>query len=208
MSLESQGSGGEEPSDEQLVARTLDGDYAAFETLVERYQDRAYRLAYSLVKDESVAQDVVQEAFLNTYRKLDTFAGEAKFGSWIYRIVVNAALMRLRKEGRRSEIGMEDVGPSVTEEQGAFSERPTWRIHADEAAENIELREQILSAIDELKPKYQAVFLLREVEGLSIKEIADVLDLSEGGVKSRLHRARLHLQAALEPYLGRNESIT
>ena len=207
MNLENTGSGVRELSDEQLVSCAIDGDYDAFEELVERYQDKAYRLAFSLVKDESVAQDVVQEAFLNTYRKLETYAGEARFGSWIYRVVVNAALMRLRKEGRRSEIGIDDVGPSVTDEEGTFSQPPSWRTQADEAAENLELRQQILTAIDDLKPKYQATFLLREVEGLSVREIADVLELSEGAVKSRLHRARLHLQAALEPYLGRNESI-
>lgn len=198
----------EDLSDEELVERALDDDFEAFEQLVHRYDDKAFRLAYSLVKDESEAQDVVQEAFLNTYRKLDTYAGEAKFASWIYRVVTNAALMRLRKQDRRREIGMEDVGPSVVEEEAAFSEIPSWRIQADEAAEQQELREQIFAAVDELKPKYQAAFLLREIEGLSIAEIADVLELSEGAVKSRLHRARLHLQAVLEPYLGRSESIT
>ena len=198
----------DEPTDDELVEQAVAGDYDAFEAIVDRYHDKAYRLAFSLVKDDDEAQDVVQEAFLNVYRKLDTFKGESQFGSWIYRVVVNAALMRLRKVKRRSEIGMEDAGPSISEDEGAFSNRPSWRVHADEAAENLELREQILSAVDELDPKYQAVFILREVEDLSLAEIADVLDLTEGAVKTRLHRARLHLQAALEPYLGRNESIS
>ena len=198
----------DEPTDDELVEQAVAGDYDAFEAIVDRYHDKAYRLAFSLVKDDDEAQDVVQEAFLNVYRKLDTFKGESQFGSWIYRVVVNAALMRLRKVKRRSEIGMEDAGPSISEDEGAFSNRPSWRVHADEAAENLELREQILSAVDELNPKYQAVFILREVEDLSLAEIADVLDLTEGAVKTRLHRARLHLQAALEPYLGRNESIS
>ncbi len=196
-----------EVSDEKLVERALDDDYAAFEELVRRYRDNGYRLAWSLVKNESEAQDVVQEAFLNIYRKLDTFAGDAQLGSWIYRVVVNAALMRLRKQERRSEIGLEELGAEVEERQGSFSKRPQWQIHADEAAENVELREQILAAVDELDPKYQAVFILREVEDLALKEIAEVLELSEGAVKTRLHRARLHLRAALEPYLGRSESI-
>lgn len=198
----------EAPGDDVLVERAVEGDYEAFEAIVERYQDRAYRLAWSLVKDEAEAQDVVQEAFLNVYRKLDTFEGEAKFGSWIYRVVVNAALMRLRKTRRRAEVAMDQAGSSVAEEDSAFSQRPGWRVHADKAAENVELREQILAAIDELDPKYQAVFLLREIEDLSLAEIAEVLELSEGAVKTRLHRARLHLRAALQPYLGRNESIT
>lgn len=198
----------EDLSDEALVDRILDDDYQAYEELVRRYRDKAYRLAWSLVKDDAEAQDVVQEAFLNIYRKLDTFSGESKLGSWIYRVVVNAALMRMRKRDRRSEIGLEDMDVDVDEEEAAFSDTPEWRIRADEAAEQQELREQILAAVDELAPKYQAVFVLREVEGLTLAEIADVLDLTEGAVKTRLHRARLHLQAALKPYLGRSESIT
>lgn len=197
----------DELSDEQLVARALDDHYEAFELLLRRYDDRAYRLAFSIVKDESEAQDVVQEAFLNAYRKLDSFKGDAQFGSWLYRVVVNAALMRIRQQDRRSEIGIDEAADGVAEEEGAFSDIPSWRIQADEAAEHHELREQIFAAVDELDPKYQATFLLREIEGLTIAEIAEVLDVSEGGVKSRLHRARLHLQAALEPYLGRDESI-
>ncbi len=205
---DNEAAGGEQVSDEELVERVLTDDYEAFEALVRRYQDKAYRLAFSLVKDESQAQDVVQEAFLNIYRKLDTFSGDAQFGSWIYRVVVNAALMRLRKERRRSEIGLEDTAADVVEEQGTFSDQPSWQTQADEAAENVELREQILAAVDELAPKYQAVFILREVEDLSLAEIGEVLELTEGAVKSRLHRARLHLRAALEPYLGRSETIT
>ena len=194
-------------TDEELVDRALDDDYEAFEELVRRYKKKAYRLAWSLVKEEAEAQDVVQEAFLNIYRKLHTFSGDAQLGSWIYRVVVNAALMRLRKRDRRSEIGLEDAAGEVEDREGTFAGRPQWQIHADEAAENVELREQILAAVDELDPKYQAAFVLREVEGLSLREIAEVLNLSEGAVKTRLHRARLHLRAALEPYLGRDESI-
>lgn len=209
MTSEHEGSEGgrDKPSDAELVERAINDDYEAFEILVKRHQDKAYRLAWSLVKDESQAQDVVQEAFLNIYRKLHTFSGDAQLSSWIYRVVVNAALMRLRKKRRRPEIGLEDAGPEVTEEEGTFADRPTWQTQADEAAENVELREQILAAVDELAPKYQAAFILREVEGLSLLEIAEVLELTEGAVKSRLHRARHHLRAALEPYLGRDESI-
>ena len=197
----------QELDDEELVEHALANNYGAFEEIVRRFQDRAYRLAWGLVKTDAEAQDVVQEAFLNIYRKLHTYSGDAQLGSWIYRVVVNAALMRLRKTRRRAEIGIDDV-PSVTDEEGVFSERPTWQMQADEAAENQELGEQILTAVDELDPKYQAVFILREVEGLPLVEIAAVLDLTEGAVKTRLHRARLHLQAALQPYLGRSESIS
>ena len=193
-------------SEGELVDRAVGGDFSAFEEIVERHQDQAYRLAWGMVRDDAEAQDVVQDAFLNIYRKLDTFEGDAKLGSWIYRIVVNAALMRIRKTSRRRETSIEEAGATEPEE-GAFSTPVTWEVQADVAAENRELRDQILAAIDELEPRYQAVFLLREIEGLPLQEIADILELSEGGVKTRLHRARLFLQAALEPYLKRNESI-
>lgn len=194
-------------SDEELVGRALSDDYQAFEEILHRYQDKAYRLAWGLVKNDAEAQDVVQEAFLNIHRKLDTFEGNAKLGSWIYRIVVNQALMRLRKTKRRAEVGIEEAPLDVDRELGAFSGQAPWQVRADEAAQNSELRQQILAAIDELDPKYQAVFVLREVEGLPHAEIAEILGLSVGAVKTRLHRARLFLQAALEPYLGRSEDI-
>ncbi|RAL21645.1 RNA polymerase subunit sigma-70 [Lujinxingia litoralis] len=194
--------------DVQLAERAVDGDFAAFEKIVERHRDKVYRLAFSLTKSEADAQDVVQEAFINIYRKLDTFAGDAQLSSWMYRIVVNAALMRLRKARRRNEVSVEEVHDGARLERSAPGEPAGWRVRGDEAVENRELRDQILAAIDQLDPKYQAVFLLREIEGLSLDQIASVLELSTGAVKTRLHRARLFLQAALEPYLGREEDIS
>lgn len=189
-------------TDEELVELAQAGEYAAYEEIVRRFQDKAFRLAFSLMKNETDAQDVVQEAFLNMYRKLDTFQGQSAFGSWMYRVVVNAALMRLRKKKRRSEVPVSDEEGEFREDDYYVASVPEWRVRADEAAENRELRQKIIEAVDELPPKYQTVFLLKEVEGLQLKEIAVVLDLSVGGVKSRLHRARLHLRATLEPYLS------
>lgn len=193
--------------DAVLASRAVDGDFAAFEKIVERHRDKAYRLALGLTKSEADAQDVVQEAFINIYRKLDTFNGDAQLSSWMYRIVVNAALMRLRKTRRRAEVSVDDVQDPTQLEQFTPGAPAGWRVRGDEAAENRELRAQILAAIDQLEPRYQAVFLLREIEGLSLDEIAAVLDLTTGAVKTRLHRARLFLQATLEPYLGREEDI-
>lgn len=188
--------------DEDLVTLAQDGDYAAYEEIVRRYQDKAFRLAFSLTKNDAEAQDVVQEAFLNMYRKLDSFKGDSKFGSWMYRVVVNAGLMRLRKRRRLSEVPVDDESFNLPEAEYYGGSAPQWRVQADEAVENQELRQQIIEAVDELPPKYQTVFLLKEIEGLKLSEIAEVLDLSVGGVKSRLHRARLHLRATLGPYLS------
>lgn len=187
--------------DLELVGLALDGDYDAFDELVRRYEDKAYRLAWSFMKDDAEAADVVQDAFLNVYRKLDSFKGNSRFSSWIYRVIVNAALMKLRKHKRRSEVDLESLGPSFLDDGHHANDVPQWRVRADKAALNRELRERILEAVDELEPKYQSVFLLKEIEGLSLQEVGEVMDLSVPAVKSRLHRARLFLRATLEPYV-------
>lgn len=197
----SEGFSAGQEEDLRLVGEALEGDYDAFEQIVTRYQDKAYRLAWSLVKDDSDANDVVQDAFLNVYRKLDSYNGDAAFSSWIYRVIVNTALMRLRKRKRRSEVSMADLGPSFLDDGHHAFTVPEWRVRADEAVENRELREKILEAIDQLEPKYQTVFILKEIEGLSLKEIGDIMDLTVPAVKSRLHRARLYLRASLERYV-------
>jgi RNA polymerase sigma-70 factor (ECF subfamily) len=191
-----------ELEDACLVDRALDDDYRAFEALVLRYEEQFHRLAWSYVKSDLDAQDVVQSAFLKIYRKLDTFRGDAKFKNWAYRIVINTALSRIRKRNTRSEVALEDVNPNFEEdEELATTSVQQWKVRADEAAENQQLRKLIVDAVDELEEKYETVFLLYEVEGLSMEEISDVVDLSVGGVKTRLHRARLHLRATLERYV-------
>ncbi|MGM0557470.1 MAG: RNA polymerase sigma factor [Myxococcota bacterium] len=185
-----------------LVERALDDDYRAFEALVMRYEEQFHRLAWSYVKSDSDAEDVVQNAFLKIYRKLDTFRGDARFKNWAYRVVINTALSRLRKRSTRGEVALEDVNPNFEEdEELATTSIQQWKVRADEAAENTELRKLIVDAVDKLEEKYETVFLLYEVEGLSMEEIADVIDLTIGGVKTRLHRARLHLRATLERHV-------
>ncbi|QDG50294.1 sigma-70 family RNA polymerase sigma factor [Persicimonas caeni] len=190
-----------ECSDRELVDRTNAGSWAAFEELVDRYQDQFHRLAWSYMKNEADAQDVVQVAFLKIYRNLEGFRGDAKFKNWAYRIVVNTALSRIRKERRRREVALDDVSPDFDERDEAPITLADWRVRADEALENRELRQKIVEAVDELEPKYQSIFLLYEVEGLSLDEIGEVVGLTVPGVKSRLHRARLFLRATLERYL-------
>lgn len=187
--------------DRELVDLAVGGDYAAFEEIVTRYEDKAYRLAWSLVKDDDLAADVVQDAFLNVYRKLDSFKGDSRFSSWIYRVIVNAGLMKLRKKKRQSEVALDALGPTFLDDGHHATTVSQWSVRGDEAALNKELREQIVAAVDELEPKYQTVFLLKEVEGLSLEEIGEVMELSVPAVKSRLHRARLFLRASLERYL-------
>lgn len=198
---------GPECTDRELVNQIRAGNWAAFEELVDRYGDQFHRLAWSYTKSDADAQDVVQMAFLKIYRNLEGFRGDAKFKNWAYRIVVNTALSRLRKEKRRREVALDDVSPDFDDasdhvaSSAASITLAEWRTRADEAVENRELRQKIIGAVDALEPKYQSIFLLYEVEGLSLDEISEVVDLTVPGVKSRLHRARLFLRASLERYL-------
>ncbi len=194
-------------SDEELVVRANNGQWSGFEALVRRYQEPFHRLAWSYVKTDADAQDVVQTAFVKMYRNLQTFRGEASFKSWAYRIVVNTALSRIRRHKRQREVALEGICPSVDEleqlqtsqvQQGLGWSSTCWQARGDEIVENHELRRLIIDAVDQLEPKYQTVFLLHEVEGLEIVEIGEVIGLSVPGVKSRLHRARLFLRATLQ----------
>lgn len=187
-------------SDEELVECTKAGDWAAFEQLVSRYQDQFFRLAAGYFNNEADAEDTVQVAFLKIYRKLDTFRGEAPFKSWAYRIVVNTALSRIRKEKRRREVALEDLSSTLEPDEALLhlTRQPTSTTNV---SEDRELRERIAEAVTQLEPKYRSIFLLHETEGLSLDQISHVVELTPAGVKSRLHRARLFLRASLERYV-------
>lgn len=189
------------PEDAELVTRSLNGDVTAFEEIVKEHQETVFRVAMRFVKNETDANDVAQDAFLNAFRKLHTWKGNAALGSWLYRITVNTALMRLRKSRRRGEVALEGINPAEQHETEYREFVNSWHPRGDEVVENKELREQIVAAVNELEPKYQTVFKMKEFEERSLLEIADELDLSVPAVKSRLHRARLHLRATLERYV-------
>ncbi|QED28873.1 sigma-70 family RNA polymerase sigma factor [Microvenator marinus] len=187
-------------ADSDIVQRTLKGDAAAFDQIVREYRETVFRVAMRIVKNEEEAQDVTQDAFMNAYRKLDSFKGDAALSSWIYRIAVNTALMRLRKKKRRAEVSMEGL-PISDEMDFVWTDLSAHNVRGDEAAENKELRGKIAAAVEELEPKYKDVFVAKELDGLSLQEIADEMDLSVPAVKSRLHRARLSLRVSLERYV-------
>ncbi|MFW6053974.1 MAG: RNA polymerase sigma factor, partial [Persicimonas sp.] len=157
-------------TDEELVERANAGDWSAFERLVKRHQDKFFRLAAGYFNNEADAHDALQEAFLKMYRNLDGFRGDAQFKSWAYRIVVNTSLSRIRKNKRRREVALENVGPTVQVDDEPSVTLANWRCRADEAAQDSELADAIADAVAQLEPKYRAVFLLYEVEGLSIED--------------------------------------
>ena len=197
---------GVDVSDDQLVARAQTGDLPAFETLVERHEERLYRLALRLLRNDTDAREVLQDAFLSAWQNLGAFAGRAQFGSWIYRVTLNAALMLLRSRRRRPTVSVEDVSESAVDD--ALAAAPDhaandWTRRPDEQLQSVELKQHIQSALDELPEILRVVFVLRDVEELSTEETADALGITVQAVKTRLHRARLALRASISDYFGK-----
>ena len=168
----------------------------AAERLVTTYGDRTYRLATSITGNGQDAEEVVQDAFWTVIRKIDGFRGESAFGSWLYRIVANAAYQKLRRS-RRRELSLDEVMP-VFDDRGCHAvPMPDWSARVDDPSIQTELRLALTSAIEELPAAYRSVLVLRDVRGLSNPEIAEFLGLSVQVVKTRVHRARLFLRKQL-----------
>lgn len=172
-------------SDLQLVARLQKGDKTAFREIVRRHQDKVYRLALRLTRDEARAQDAMQDAFLQVYRKIDQFQEHSAFTTWLYRITVNAALDHRRR--RRSDALMDEI-PAGLSDTG-----PSPHQRAVEAQRSDLLKE----ALQRIPEHYRVPLVLCHVEGLPVEEVARVLDLPEGTVKSRLFRARAILKETI-----------
>lgn len=195
-------------TDTELVRRAQQGDQRAFQTLVERYQSRAFAVALGVVRREDEARDVVQDSFLKVYRHLAAFQGNSSFYTWMYRIVTNMAIDHIRRRRRAREASFDDmVGrgeAKVTEAGGLAPSRSGSNPHKEFVRR--ELMQQLNAALDTLSPTHRAVILLREQEGLSYEEMAEVMQCSKGTIMSRLHHARKNVQRALKPYLqGRLE---
>jgi RNA polymerase sigma-70 factor (ECF subfamily) len=195
------------PSDEELVERARRRDLGAFEELVARHEDRLYRAAVRLVRNDNDAREVLQEGLLSAWRRLDSFQGQSQFGSWLYRVVVNTALMLLRTRRRHPAVSVEDLPPGTLD--GATSEElggagGDWSKRPDEQLQSAELKQHIQTAVDALPEILRVVFVLRDAEGLSTEETADILGITVPTVKTRLHRARLALRQAITDYFERN----
>ena len=183
-----------------LVAQLRAGDEAAFEQVVRAYGGRLLAVARRIVGSDEDARDVVQDAFLNAFRSLDRFEGNAKLSTWLHRIVVNAALMRLRTRKRKPEQSIETLLPGFLED-GHHEERFTsWDEPVDKIMERAENRDLVRKQIDALPEGYRTVLVLRDIEGLDTEETANVLGLSVNATKIRLHRARQALRTLLAPH--------
>ena len=170
----------------------------AAERLVTTYGERAYRLATSITGNKQDAEEVVQDAFWTAVRKIETFRGESAFGSWLYRIVANAAYQKLRgRQSRDRDLSLDEALPAFDARGRHVGPIADWSARVDDHSVQTELRVALTAAIDELPPVARAALVLRDVEGFSNLEIAEALGLSVPIVKSRVHRARLFLRKQL-----------
>src|SRR5947199_8263076 len=195
---------GEPISDEMaLVQAAKAGDVEAFEELIRRYDRNVFRIAQHITQNREDAEDVVQDAFFKAYSNLAQFQGQSKFYTWLVRIAVNEALMKLRRRRPERTVSLdEDV---KTEDDSFPREVADWSPNPEHQYTQAELREILDKTIHGLPATFRTVFVLRDVEGLSTEETADALDLSIPAVKSRLLRARLQLRERLNKYFQRRE---
>lgn len=189
-----------------LIERLRAGEESAYEELVRSHGGRMLAVARRFLRSEEDARDAVQDAFINAFRAIGGFEGQAKLATWLHRIVVNACLMRLRSARRKPEDPIDDLLPGFLE--NGHMERPPspWRTEGLDAVERSELRERVLGSIQKLPEGYRNVLMLRDVEDLDTEEAAEILGISPGAVKTRLHRARQALRGLLEPHLEKAPS--
>lgn len=185
--------------DRALLERIRAGDKRACAECIETHSPGVYRVALRLMRDEAEAEDVMQETFLNAFRAIGAFDGRASLSTWLYRIAHNAALMRLRR-ARPDTLSVD--GPELSDDEGALVPQQLfdWCCLPEQEFASHEARAELEAAIRALPEKLRAVFILRELEGLSTEEAAQALDVSEDVVKTRLHRARMGLRERLSGY--------
>jgi RNA polymerase sigma-70 factor (ECF subfamily) len=185
----------------EQIEKARKGDARSFGDLIGKYERKIFRLAQHITQNREDAEDVLQETFLKAYEHLSQFQGNSKFYTWIVRIAVNQALMKLRKRKTDKTVSMDegiDTGEDiVVREIAAWDEDPEQRYSREE------LNEILTAAVDSLAPAYRTVFVLRDVEDLSTEETAEALELSIPAVKSRLLRARLQLREKLTKFFKR-----
>jgi RNA polymerase sigma-70 factor (ECF subfamily) len=187
------------PADADLVLASKAGDIAAFDELVKRYNRKLLRIVQPITHNLDDAQDVVQETFLKAFQNLGAFRGDSKFSTWLFRIAVNQSLMALRRQHTRQRAGSEF--PLNADEEGRLPiDFSDWRPNPEEMYKTSELRELLTVALQELRPALRVVFVLHDVEGHTLRETAEALDLTLAAVKTRSLRARLQLRERLSTY--------
>jgi RNA polymerase sigma-70 factor, ECF subfamily len=190
------GSTGAQLTDEELVRGIRDGQSEYFETVMRRYNQRLFRVARAIVRDDDEAEDVIQQAYVNAYLHLSQFAERARFSTWLTRIAIHEALGRVRKSRRVQQFDDATEGESVMDRVRSPGQNPEEHAYRHELATLLE------RAVNNLPDTFRGVFMLRDVEGLSTEETAECLGLNEDTVKTRLHRARVRLRRQLTADVG------
>lgn len=184
-------------SDVELVEEFRQGNQDSFEELIQRYAAKAFSLASRLTKNQEDAEEVLQDVFVTVFRKIDGFQGKSSFSSWLYRITVNASFMKLRKRKQDQSTAIEDMPPQLQRSLAI-----PRNLHQE--AESVTMRHQLTAiledAIGKLPDDYRPVFILRDVDGLTSREVSKILDLTVPAVKSRLHRSRMMLRRKLSRF--------
>jgi RNA polymerase sigma-70 factor (ECF subfamily) len=181
-------------TDLELIEDFRRGNEGAFEELISRYEEKAYHLANRFTRNAEDAEEVLQDVFTTVYRKIDGFEGKASFSSWLYRVTVNAGLMKLRKRRQNRCVHLEDVLPEI--DSSVLLKTPD-HTNVDQEVFVGEMREALQNAVSELPDEYRFVYIMRDIDGLTSREVAELLSISVPAVKSRLHRARLMLRRTL-----------
>jgi RNA polymerase sigma-70 factor (ECF subfamily) len=198
-----------QPDDLTLVRRCQEGDQGAFRTLVERYQKKAFAQALGMVKDKDEAMDVAQEAFVKVYKYLDHFKGDSSFYTWLYRIVANLCVDRMRRKANAQSSDSVEFDEKMDQEEMATSGILSTRLGSNpqKAALRAELAQKIDEALEQIPEKHREILLMRELEGMSYEDLSRVLKIPKGTVMSRLFHARAKMQQLLTEYLGQDQKV-
>jgi RNA polymerase sigma-70 factor, ECF subfamily len=189
-----------------LVTRLRNGDERAFEDLVRTFGGRLLAVARRFIRNDEDARDIVQSAYLSAFKALDQFEGHCQLSTWLHRIVVNTALMKLRSKRRKPEESIEDLLPAFQEDGHHVEQFSDWSTPADVLIERHETRATVRACIDQLPDNYRAVLLLRDIEERPTEEVAEALSITPTAVKVRLHRARQALSTLLRKEYARPET--
>lgn len=196
----------EDPPEAELLAGLRAGNGEAYERLVRTYGGRLLAVARRFLPNEDDARDALQEAFLSAFRAIGNFQEGARVSTWLHRIVINAALMKLRSRRRKPEESIDNLLPTFLEDGHRENVGPTWKETAESALQKRETRTLVRECIDRLPESYRTVLLLRDIEELDTEEAAQLLGVSPNAIKIRLHRARQALRSLLDPYF-REETV-
>jgi RNA polymerase sigma-70 factor (ECF subfamily) len=184
-------------SDQELIGEFQKGNQQSFEELISRYSNKVFSLASRLTRNAEDAEEVLQDVFVTVHRKIGGFEGKSSFSSWLYRVTVNAAFMKLRKRKQDQTVPLEEL---LQQAHGVPALKSPENTYVDSLSIRNEMLEALETAIRKLPDDYRPVFILRDVDGLTSREVSRILDLTVPAVKSRLHRSRLMLRRRLNRF--------